>query len=92
MRSARSIPGPSTNYVINITGNINLDFELLAFNLPLGSTVTINGGNFTLNGLPATSNLYTVNGENDMDPYFNTNNSGASNLTIGQNELSEVMW
>ena len=31
----------------------------------------------TLNGLPATSNLFTVNGENDMDPYFNINNSGA---------------
>jgi hypothetical protein len=31
-----------------------------------------------------------VNGENDMDPYFNTNNSGASNLTIGQNELQEA--
>ena len=40
-------------------------------------------GNFTMNGLPATSNLYTVNGENDMDPYFNINNSGATNLTLG---------
>ena len=26
------------------------------------------GGNFSMNGLPATSNLFTVNGENDMDP------------------------
>src|SRR4029077_16086402 len=47
-------------------------------------------GNFTVNGLPATSNLFTVNGENDMDPYFNINNSGATNLTLGQNELQEV--
>jgi len=47
-------------------------------------------GNFTINGLPATSNLFTVNGENDMDPYFNINNSGASNLTIGSNELQEA--
>ena len=47
-------------------------------------------GNFTVNGLPATSNLFTVNGENDMDPYFNINNSGASNLTLGQNEISEA--
>jgi Carboxypeptidase regulatory-like domain len=47
-------------------------------------------GNFTLNGLPATSNLYTVNGENDMDPYFNINNSGATNLTLGQNEVQEA--
>ena len=47
-------------------------------------------GNFTINGLPATSNLFTVNGENDMDPYFNINNSGASNLTLGQNEIGEA--
>ncbi len=47
-------------------------------------------GNFTVNGLPATSNLFTVNGENDMDPYFNINNSGASNLTMGQNEIGEA--
>jgi len=47
-------------------------------------------GNFTINGLPATSNLFTVNGENDMDPYFNINNTGASNLTIGQNEVQEA--
>jgi hypothetical protein len=56
--------------------------------------VVVNGmggyGNFTMNGLPATSNLFTVNGENDMDPYFNINNSGASNLTLGQNEISEA--
>ena len=47
-------------------------------------------GNFTSNGLPATSNLFTVNGENDMDPYFNINNSGATNLTLGNNEVQEA--
>ena len=47
-------------------------------------------GNFTVNGMPATSNLFTVNGENDMDPYFNINNSGATNLTIGSNEIQEA--
>ena len=56
--------------------------------------VVVNGtggyGNFTANGMPATSNLFTVNGENDMDPYFNINNSGASNLTLGQNEVAEA--
>ncbi|HEY6337549.1 MAG TPA: carboxypeptidase regulatory-like domain-containing protein [Candidatus Sulfotelmatobacter sp.] len=57
-----------------------------------GAVVNPTGGygNFTVNGLPATSNLFTVNGENDMDPYFNINNSGASNLTLGQNEVSEA--
>lgn len=47
-------------------------------------------GNFQSNGLPGTSNLFTVNGENDMDPYLNLNNSGATNLTLGRNELQEA--
>jgi outer membrane receptor protein involved in Fe transport len=51
---------------------------------------TMGYGNFTLNGLPATSNLFTVNGENDMDPYFNINNSGATNLSLGLNEVQEA--
>lgn len=67
------------------------DITGIAFTVP-GVVMNVTGGygNFTVNGLPATSNLYTVNGENDMDPYFNINNSGASNLTIGQNELQEA--
>jgi len=47
-------------------------------------------GNFQAYGLPATSNLFTVNGENDMDPYLNLNNSGATNLTLGRNEVQEA--
>ncbi len=67
------------------------DITNVAFTVP-GVTVNVTGGygNFNLNGLPGTSNLFTVNGENDMDPYFNINNSGASNLTIGANELQEA--
>jgi len=67
------------------------DITNIAFTAP-GVVVNTTGGygNFQVNGLPATSNLFTVNGENDMDPYFNINNSGASNLTIGQNELQEA--
>ncbi len=37
-------------------------------------------GNFSVYGLPATSNVFTVNGENDMDPSLNLNNTGATNL------------
>ncbi|HTC49110.1 MAG TPA: carboxypeptidase-like regulatory domain-containing protein [Candidatus Aquilonibacter sp.] len=47
------------------------------------------GGNFEVNGLPATSNLFTLDGSNDNDPYFNVNNSGATNLTLGLNDISE---
>ena len=67
------------------------DITNIAFTAP-GVTVNVTAGygNFTVNGLPATSNLFTVNGENDMDPYFNINNSGATNLTLGQNEIQEA--
>jgi hypothetical protein len=67
------------------------DITNIAYTAP-GVVVNVTGGygNFQVNGLPATSNLFTVNGENDMDPYFNINNSGASNLTLGQNELQEA--
>jgi outer membrane receptor protein involved in Fe transport len=47
-------------------------------------------GNFQTSGLPSTSNLFTVNGENDMDPYLNLNNSGATNLTLGKNDIQEA--
>jgi hypothetical protein len=47
-------------------------------------------GNFTANGMPATSNVFTINGENNMDPYFNINNTGATNLTLGLNEIQEA--
>ena len=47
------------------------------------------GGNFEVYGLPATSNLFTVDGANDNDPYFNVNNSGATNLTLGLNDVQE---
>ena len=47
-------------------------------------------GNFSAYGLPSTSNLFTTNGNDNMDPYLNLNNSGASNLALGANELQEV--
>ncbi len=47
-------------------------------------------GNFSSYGLPSTSNLFIVNGENDMDPYLNLANSGATNLTLGRNDIQEA--
>ncbi len=47
-------------------------------------------GNFSSFGLPSTSNLFTTNGNDNMDPFLNLNNSGASNLTLGANELQEI--
>src|SRR6185312_189484 len=48
-------------------------------------------GNFSSFGLPATSNLFTLNGNDNMDPYLNVNTSGASNLTLGQSEVQEAV-
>lgn len=47
-------------------------------------------GNFSAFGLPGTSNLYTVNGSDNNDPFNGLNNSGASNNTLGTNELQEM--
>src|ERR1700746_232047 len=44
-------------------------------------------GNSATYGLPATSNLFTVNGMNENDPFLNLNNSGATNLLLGQNDI-----
>jgi len=47
-------------------------------------------GNFSSFGLPATSNLFTLNGMNDNDPFLNLNNSGATNLLLGANDVQEA--
>jgi hypothetical protein len=47
-------------------------------------------GNFSTFGLPGTSNLFTMNGNDYNDPFLNLNNSGSSNLLLGGNEIQEV--
>jgi hypothetical protein len=47
-------------------------------------------GNFAAQGIGAMSNLFTVNGVDDMDPYWNVNNSGTSGLLLGANEIQEA--
>ncbi len=67
------------------------DMTAYAFTTP-GVSVSSGGGygNFSAFGLPGVSNLFTINGNDNMDPYLNLNNSGASNLTLGANEISEA--
>jgi hypothetical protein len=48
-------------------------------------------GNFSTYGLPANANVFTLNGNNDMDPYLNLNNSGATNLLLGNNEIAQAV-
>ncbi len=47
-------------------------------------------GNFSVFGLPGTSNNFTMNGMQVNDPFLNLNNSGPSNLLLGLNDVSEV--
>lgn len=47
-------------------------------------------GNFVVFGLPGTSNVFTYNGQYDNDPFLNLNNSGATNLLLGNNDVGEV--
>lgn len=47
-------------------------------------------GNFSTYGLPATSNLFTLDGMDENDPVANINISGATNLMLGLNEVQQV--
>jgi len=47
-------------------------------------------GNSAIYGLPATSNLFTINGANENDPFLNLNNSGATNLLLGANDVQQT--
>jgi hypothetical protein len=67
------------------------DVTTVAFTLP-GVVVNVGGsyGNFSSDGLPGISNLFVLNGFDNQDPFLNLNNSGSSNLTLGQGELAEA--
>ncbi|MGC1905779.1 MAG: carboxypeptidase regulatory-like domain-containing protein [Candidatus Acidiferrum sp.] len=80
-RTVRNIPNP---------GN---DITYIAQTAPGVSMNTSSGngyGNFSAFGLPGTSNLFTINGNDYNDPFLNLNNSGASNLLLGGNDVQEV--
>ena len=67
------------------------DITTVAFTAP-GVVLNSGGayGNFSSDGLPGVSNLFVLNGYDDEDPFLNLNNSGSSNLTLGQGEVSEA--
>lgn len=67
------------------------DITTLAFTVP-GVVVSTGAGygNFSAHGLPGTSNLFTMNGNDNTDSYLNLNNTGSSNLTLGSSEIQEA--
>lgn len=54
-----------------------------------GATMNTQGGygNSATFGISGTSNLFTVDGMNENDPFLNLNNSGATNLLLGANDV-----
>src|ERR1700745_3907453 len=76
---------------IELTPNPGGDLTNYALSMPGVVLSTGAGyGNFTSNGMPGTSNLFTVNGGDVNDPYRNLNNSGSSNNMLGANEIQEL--
>ncbi len=68
------------------------DLSSAALTAP-GAVMSTGGGltsNFFIFGLPGTGNLFVLNGADLMDPYYNVNNSGASNNSLGVNEIQET--
>lgn len=68
------------------------DLSSTALTAP-GAVMSTGGGltsNFFIFGLPGTGNLFVLNGADLMDPYYNVNNSGASNNSLGVNEIQET--
>jgi hypothetical protein len=84
----------STNFDQNLVANSpngGNDLTYIAQTAPgVNMNTGLGYGNFQTAGLPATSNVFTLNGENQMDPYLNLNNSGATNLMLGKNEVQEA--
>ncbi len=84
----------STNFNQNIVANAPNPGNDLTYIAQTAPGVNMNSGmgygNFNVAGLPSTSNVFTMNGENQMDPYLNLNNSGATNLTLGKNDVQEA--
>jgi hypothetical protein len=84
----------STNFDQNLVANApngGNDLTYIAQTAPgVNMNTGMGYGNFQTAGLPATSNVFTMNGENQMDPYLNLNNSGATNLMLGKNAVQEA--
>jgi len=76
---------------IQLVPNGGGDLTYIAQTAP-GTVMNSQGGygNFSAFGLPANTNNFTVNSMPENDPFLNLNNSGASNILLGRNDVSEA--
>ncbi len=84
----------STNYeerAIEILPNPGQDLTYVAQTAPGAVMNTQNGGgNFSVFGLPGYSNMFTINGMDYLNSYGDNNKSGATNNSLGANEMQSV--
>ncbi len=80
-----------THQQVQQAPNPGNDMTYLAQFTP-GTVMNTEGGtgNFSNYGMPATSNRFSLNGMTDNEPFVNINNSGATRLLLGTNEIQEV--
>ena len=80
-----------TQEQVQLLPNPGNDLTFVAQTAP-GTVMNTQGGygNFSSFGLPGTSNTFTVNGGYYNDPFLNVNNSGATNLALGNNDVASV--
>lgn len=76
---------------IHLAPNGGGDLSFIAQTSP-GSSINVQAGygNFSSFGIPATSNNFTYNSMPENDPFLSLNNSGATNILLGQNDISEA--
>lgn len=86
--NANQASGFNTAQVIQLPAGGG-DITTLAYTVP-GIIQGKGSDTFITNGIPGAANLFTLNGSDDMDPYLNINNSGASNNLLGANEVAEA--
>jgi len=75
-------PGNDLSYLANLVPGAILN--------PNSTAGAAAGGNFSVNGLPAIGNDFTVDGLDANDPFYNMNSHGASGLQLGLNAIQEV--
>jgi Carboxypeptidase regulatory-like domain len=81
----------STGITSDMVANIPNPGNDLSYYVQTAPGATMNTqagyGNSATYGISATSNLFTVDGMNENDPFLNVNNSGATNLMLGANDV-----
>ena len=80
-----------SNQLVELIPNPGNDLSYVLQTAPGAVMNTQKGyGNSSTFGLPGTSNLFMLNGMTENDPFLNLNNSGASTLLLGLNDVQEV--